>query len=231
MYRVIKRLCDFLLSLVAIVCLLWLLIPIVIILLLTGEHYVFYFQERIGIGGKPFRVWKFATMLKNSPNIGTGTITVRNDPRVLPFGSFLRKTKLNELPQLINILIGNMSIIGPRPMVRKGFETYNEEVREVILKIKPGLSGIGSVVFRDEEYYISLANNPVGFANEVIHPHKGNLEIWYYKNQSLYVDFMIIFLTIWVILFPKSDLIYKIFPTLPRKDFMEEVNKYNKKEK
>lgn len=228
MYRVIKRFCDFVLSLIAIVCLLWLLIPITIILLLTGEHYVFYFQERIGLGGKPFKVWKFATMLKNSPNIGTGTITVRNDPRVLPFGSFLRKTKLNELPQLINILIGNMSIIGPRPMVRKGFETYDEQVREAISKMKPGLSGIGSVVFRDEEYYISLAKDPVGFASEVIHPHKGNLEIWYYNNRSLYVDFMIIFLTIWVIVFPKSDLIYKVFPTLPRKDFMQEVNRYNK---
>lgn len=230
MYRFIKRLCDFVLSLIAIVCLLWLLIPITIILLLTGEHYVFYFQERIGLGGKPFKVWKFATMLKNSPNIGTGTVTVRNDPRVLPFGGFLRKTKLNELPQLINILIGNMSIIGPRPMVKKGFETYSEEVREAVSKMKPGLSGIGSVVFRDEEYYISLANDPVGFASEVIHPHKGNLEIWYYKNRSLYVDFMIIFLTVWVIIFPKSDLIYKVFPTLPRKDFMKEVEKYNKKE-
>lgn len=227
MYEVFKRLCDCILSLIAIVCLLWLLIPITIILLLTGEHYVFYFQERIGKGGKPFKVWKFATMLKNSPNIGTGTITTRNDPRVLPFGKVLRKTKLNELPQLINILIGNMSIIGPRPMVEKGFLSYNEQVRKVLKEMKPGLSGIGSVIFRDEEYYISLANDPVKFASEVIHPHKGNLEVWYYKNRSLYVDFMIIFLTVWVILFPKSELVYKIFPTLPRKDFLKEVGIFN----
>lgn len=229
MYQAIKRFCDFVLSLLALVCLSWLLIPIAIILLLTGEHYVFYFQERIGKGGKPFKVWKFATMLKNSPNIGTGTITTRNDPRVLPFGKVLRKTKLNELPQLINILIGNMSIIGPRPMVEKGFLSYNEQVRQVLKEMKPGLSGIGSVIFRDEEYYISLANDPVKFASEVIHPHKGNLELWYYKHRSLYVDFMIIFLTVWVILFPKSELVYKIFPSIPRKDFLKEVEKFNQK--
>ena len=227
MYKFFKRLFDFWLSLIALVLLSWLLIPIAIILLLTGEHYVFYFQERIGQGGKPFKVWKFATMLKNSPNIGTRTITTRNDPRVLPFGKFLRMTKLNELPQLINILIGNMSIIGPRPLVKSGYDSYNDEVKACISKVKPGLSGIGSVVFRDEEYYISLSKDPIRFANEVIHPHKGNLEIWYYNNRSLYVDFMIIFLTCWVILFPKSDLMYKIFPSLPKKDFLKEVERWN----
>ncbi|MBR1626132.1 MAG: sugar transferase [Bacteroidales bacterium] len=229
MYLFFKRLFDIFLSFIALVCLSWLLIPIAIILLLTGEHYVFYFQERIGKGGKPFNVWKFATMLKNSPNIGTGTTTLRNDPRVLPFGKFLRMTKLNELPQLINILIGNMSIIGPRPMVKKSWDKYSDEVKACISKVKPGLSGIGSVIFRDEEYYISLAKEPVKFAEQIIHPHKGNLEIWYYKNRSLYVDFMIIFLTCWVILFPKSNLIYKVFPTLPRKDLQEEVKIWNEK--
>ena len=227
MYLILKRFFDFILSLIALICLSWLLIPIAIILLLTGEHYVFYFQERIGLGGKPFKVWKFATMLKNSPNIGTGTITTRNDPRVLPFGQFLRMTKLNELPQLINILIGNMSVIGPRPMVKKGFDDYSEEVKRCISKVKPGLSGIGSVIFRDEEYYISLAKDPVKFSHEVIHPHKGNLEIWYYNNRSLYVDFMIIFLTCWVILFPKSNLTYKIFPSRPQKNFLKEVEIWN----
>src|SRR5574344_225804 len=129
MYKLIKRFLDFLLALIAIIILLPFMIPIIIGLLLTGEHYVFYFQERIVKGGKPFYIWKFATMLKNSPNIGTGTVTTRNDPRVLPMGKFLRKTKINELPQLINILIGNMSIIGPRPLVQDGFDLYSQEVR------------------------------------------------------------------------------------------------------
>ncbi|MED9963013.1 MAG: sugar transferase [Bacteroidales bacterium] len=227
MYRIIKRLFDFVMALLALTVLSPLLIPVIIGLLLTGEHYVFYFQERIGKGGKAFDIWKFATMLKNSPNIGTGTVTTRNDPRVLPMGKFLRKTKINELPQLINILIGNMSIIGPRPLVKKTYDLYADDVKECISKVTPGLSGIGSVIFRDEEYYVSKAKNPVEFARQYIQPQKGELEKWYYHNRSLYVDFMIIFLTCWVIVFPKSDLVYKVFKTLPRLDLEKDVETFN----
>ena len=115
-----KRFFDIVLSGLAILCLSPLLIPVVIILKLTGEHYIFYTQERIGLGGKPFGLLKFATMLKNSPNMGAGDITTHNDPRVLPFGRILRKTKINELPQLFNIFLGDMSIIGPRPLTEIG---------------------------------------------------------------------------------------------------------------
>jgi lipopolysaccharide/colanic/teichoic acid biosynthesis glycosyltransferase len=166
-------------------------------------------------------------MLKNSPNIGTGTVTTRNDPRVLPMGKFLRKTKINELPQLINILIGNMSIIGPRPLVKKTYDLYADDVKECISKVTPGLSGIGSVIFRDEEYYVSKAKDPVEFACQYIQPQKGELEKWYYHNRSLYVDFMIIFLTCRVIVFPKSDLVYKVFKTLPRLDLEKDVETFN----
>jgi lipopolysaccharide/colanic/teichoic acid biosynthesis glycosyltransferase len=227
MYKIIKRLFDFVMALLALTVLSPLLIPVIIGLLLTGEHYVFYFQERIGKGGKAFDIWKFATMLKNSPNIGTGTVTTRNDPRVLPMGKFLRKTKINELPQLINILIGNMSIIGPRPLVKKTYDLYADDVKECISKVTPGLSGIGSVIFRDEEYYVSKAKDPVEFACQYIQPQKGELEKWYYHNRSLYVDFMIIFLTCWVIVFPKSDLVYKVFKTLPRLDLEKDVETFN----
>jgi len=226
-YKVIKRLFDFLMAFIASVVLLPFMIPIIIGLLLTGEHYVFYFQERIGKGGKPFYIWKFATMLKNSPNIGTGTVTTRNDPRVLPMGKFLRKTKINELPQLINILIGNMSIIGPRPLVQDGFDLYSQEVRNCVAKLTPGLSGIGSVIFRDEEYYISKAKEPIKFAKQYIQPQKGELEKWYYYHRSLYVDFMIIFLTCWVIIFSKSELVYKVFKTLPKLNLEKNVEEFN----
>lgn len=229
MYKIIKRLFDILLSLIAILCLSWLLIPIMIILLCTGEHEIFYKQTRIGKGGKPFGVLKFATMLKNSPNMGMGTVTTRDDPRVLPVGKFLRKTKLNELPQLFNILLGSMSIIGPRPMVQRGYEAYNEEVKRCYNAMTPGLSGAGSVIFRDEEYYVSKSTDPVGFMRDVIQPFKGNLEVWYYNHRSLWVDFMLIFLTVWVVLFPKSELMYKVFPTLPRKDFDKAVEEFNAK--
>lgn len=229
MYKLLKRLFDILMSLVAIICLSWLLIPIMIILLCTGEHEIFYKQTRIGKGGKTFGVLKFATMLKNSPNMGTGTVTTRNDPRVLPFGGFLRKTKLNELPQLFNILFGSMSIIGPRPMVQRGYDAYSDEAKRCYNAMTPGLSGIGSVVFRDEEYYISKAVDPVGFMRDVIQPFKGNLEVWYYNHRNCWVDLLLIFLTVWVVLFPKSALMYKVFPDLPRTNFDEEVEQYNKR--
>jgi lipopolysaccharide/colanic/teichoic acid biosynthesis glycosyltransferase len=216
MYDFIKRSLDILLSFMALIVFSPVLIPICILLLLTGEHEVFYFQERTGRDGKPFHVWKFATMIKNSPNTGTGTITTRNDPRVLPVGRFLRKTKINELPQLINILIGDMSIIGPRPLLKKNFDFYEKEVRECAGKLRPGLSGIGSIVFRDEEFYISQAADPIKYYNEKIHPVKGELEKWYFYHKSLYVDFMMVFLTCWVIIFPKSNLIYSIFKNLPK---------------
>ena len=174
-----------------------------------------------------FNLLKFATMLKDSPNIGTGLVTTRNDPRVLPFGKFLRKTKLNELPQLFNILFGSMSIVGPRPMVEKDYEAYTEEARKCYDAMTPGLSGIGSVVFRDEEYYTSKAKDPMEFLRKYIQPFKGDLEVWYYNNRSLWVDCKIIFLTVWVILFPKSDFAYKMFPSLPRKDLALLVEDYN----
>ena len=228
MYGFVKRFFDVLSSLVALICLSPIMIPICVVLLLTGEHHVFYFQKRIGLKNKTFDIWKFATMLKNSPNMGTGMLTARKDPRVLPFGRFLRKTKLNELPQLINILKGDMSIVGPRPMVDKTFAAYPEEIRNKIYDSLPGLTGIGSIVFRDEEYYISSVNDPVAFYNEVIQPHKGDLEIWYRDNKSLRVDVLIILLTAWAILFPLNDAVYKIFGNLPRKDIAAEVEEFNR---
>lgn len=227
MYQITKRLFDILMSLIAILCLSWLLIPIIIILLCTGEHYIFYKQMRVGRGGKLFGVLKFATMLKDSPNIGTGLVTTRNDPRVFPFGRFLRKTKLNEVPQLFNVLGGSMSIVGPRPMVQPDYDAYSEEAKQCYNDITPGLSGIGSILFRDEEYYISKAKEPMVFLRSIIQPFKGELEIWYHHNRSLRVDFLIIFLTVYVVLFPKSELVYKIFPTLPRKDFEKAVEEFN----
>ena len=229
MYQFIKRIFDIILSLIAIICLSWLLIPIIIILLCTGEHYIFYKQMRVGKGGNMFAVLKFATMLKDSPNIGAGLVTTRNDPRVLPVGKFLRKTKLNELPQLFNILLGSMSIIGPRPMVQPDYDAYTEEAKQCYNAMAPGLSGIGSIVFRDEEYFISKAKEPMRFLRDIIQPFKGELEIWYFQNRNLWVDIKIIFLTVWTILFPNSGLVYKTFPTLPQKDFNDEVELFNEK--
>jgi|ERR1017187_848000 lipopolysaccharide/colanic/teichoic acid biosynthesis glycosyltransferase len=212
----VKRFFDIFFSLVALCILSPLLIPICIGLLLTGEHYIFYFQKRIGYLNKPFFIWKFATMLKNSPHIGTGIHTTRKDPRILPLGNFLRKTKINELPQIINILKGDMSIVGPRPLVDKTFEPYPEHVKTVIYNVKPGLTGIGSIVFRDEEHLLSETKLSLqDFYKSHISPYKGELELWYQKHLNFYTDFMLIFLTAWVIVFPKSQLVYRIFKDLP----------------
>ena len=219
MYKLfIKRFLDIVLSSIAIIILSPILLPVMIGLLCTGENYIFYKQERIGYKNKKFNIYKFATMLKDSPNLGTGLHTTTNDPRILPLGGFLRKTKINELPQLFNILFGSMSIVGPRPLVDKTFEPYLEHVKKNIYNVKPGLSGIGSIVFRNEEELMSKSEIPIDqFYKIFISPYKGELELWYQKNLTSYTDFVIIFSTIWVVFFPKSNFIYRAFKNLPKK--------------
>jgi lipopolysaccharide/colanic/teichoic acid biosynthesis glycosyltransferase len=213
-----KRLIDILISLIAIIILSPLLVPIMILLLLTGEHYIFYLQDRIGYKNKKFKIIKFATMLKASPSLGTGSLTVKNDPRILPMGGFLRKTKINELPQLINIFIGDMSIVGPRPQMEFDFLKYSKEVQSMINNVKPGLTGIGSIIFRDEEVFFSKSNmDPHDYDRKFIAPYKGELERWYQNNNTFLTDLRIVFLTAWIILFPRSNLVYRIFKDLPER--------------
>ena len=152
------RILDIIFACIALAILLPLFIPVILILILTGENKVFYLQNRVGFKNKNFKIIKFVTMLSNSENIGTGSLTLKNDPRVLPFGSFLRKTKINELPQIINIIKGDLSIVGPRPQMRVDFEKYSKNIQKKIYNVKPGLTCIGSIIFRDEESLISLAS-------------------------------------------------------------------------
>ncbi|HEY4148713.1 MAG TPA: sugar transferase, partial [Chitinophagaceae bacterium] len=218
MYSFIKRFFDILISLLVLVLLLPFLLPIAVILRFTGEGYVFYYQKRIGYHNRYFDIIKFATMLKNSPNMGTGSITLRNDPRLLPMGKFLRKSKINELPQILNVLKGDMSIVGPRPLVDKTFNAYPEAMRHKVYDSKPGITGIGSVVFRDEEKLISESGMPPHeFYEQAVAPYKGALEIWYNRNKGFRVDSMILLLTVWAILFPQSDITHKVFKDLPQR--------------
>ena len=216
------RILEILLSIFALLILLPLFIPIVIILLLTGEHKVFYLQNRVGYKNKNFKILKFVTMLSNSANMGAGSLTLKNDYRVLPFGSFLRKTKINELPQILNIIVGDLSIVGPRPQMQVDFDKYSVEVRQKIYNVKPGLTGIGSIVFRDEESLISLASeneNPHDFYKRVIAPYKGELEIWYQNHHSVYLDFQLIFITVWVIVAPETRIYEKWLVDFPKRNF------------
>ena len=223
MYKFFKRLTDILLAGLALIILSPILLIAIILLLITGEHEVFYYQKRIGYKNKPFYIWKFATMLKNSPNVGTGHITLRNDARVTWFGKILRITKINELPQIINVFNGDMTIVGPRPLMESGFKLYPKEIQDKIYNVKPGITGIGSLIFRDEEKLISASVNPVEMYGK-ISPFKGALEMWYQQNASLYVDWMIICLTAWSIIYPKNTLQNKFFKDLPAKEFVTSLH-------
>ncbi|MFZ1705245.1 MAG: sugar transferase [Saprospiraceae bacterium] len=223
MYLIIKRVMDILASGLALCILSPLLLPIMVGLRFTGEGYVWYFQERIGYKNRPFQIYKFATMLKNSPNMSGGLITLKKDPRITPMGGFLRSSKINELPQILNIFFGEMSVVGPRPLMKKSFDTYPLDVQKVIYNVKPGLTGIGSILFRDEEELLTKVKEKGGdtweYYSNTIYPYKGEVEKWYQTHQSLYVDMTCIFLTAWVIIFPNSILIHTIFPSLPKRSF------------
>jgi lipopolysaccharide/colanic/teichoic acid biosynthesis glycosyltransferase len=213
-----KRIFDIISSGILIVFISPLLIPLMILLRFTGEGKVFYVQQRIGKGGKSFGLLKFATMLENSQNLPGGDVTMGNDPRVLPVGKVLRKTKINELPQLINIFKGDISVVGPRPLTPKTFAFYPKHIQEEIKNLTPGLTGIGSIVFRDEESILANSTKPhLQCYEEDIAPYKGELEVWYKNHHSFYLDLQLIFLTIWVILFPDSHFYKKLYNDLPER--------------
>ena len=213
--KILIRFFDILFSSIAIIILLPFMIPIMVILKLTGEHDIFYVQKRVGRYGKEFNLLKFATMLRNSPNLPGGIFTAADDPRILPMGKFLRKTKINELPQLVNILTGQMSIVGYRPLMRYSYEKYSKETKQKIHYIKPGLSGIGSIVFRNEEVLIQNIDDKESFYKDVVMPYKGKLESWFVENISLSNYFKVIFVTVVIVVKPSTSIWKKMFKNLP----------------
>ena len=221
MYIFFKRLFDLFIASGAFLILLPLFVPIIILLRLTGEGEVFYLQERIGYKNSRFKIWKFATMLKDSLNMGTGSITLENDFRVTKIGKILRKTKINELPQIYNVIKGDITIVGPRPVLEQDWKLYPDSIINKIYDVKPGLTGIGSIIFRDEESLVSSVKDEDyhEFYERVIAPYKGKLEMWYQKNQSLSIDLKLIILTALVIVLPNNKLHEKWFEDLPERDF------------
>lgn len=216
----LKRVTDVLVSGIALVLLAVPLAIVVVILKLTGEREAFYFQERVGFKGRIFKVTKLVTMIKNSPNLGTQDITVKNDPRVLPVGKILRKTKLNEFPQFWDVFVGKLSLVGWRPLMPNGFADYPQWVQKKIVQVRPGLTGLGSLVFRDEEAVIASAEaegrDLRTCYREDILPYKGALESWYVDNQSITVDFKILVATALAVLIPKWKGFLSWFENLPQ---------------
>lgn len=212
-----KRLIDIIISSIILIGFVPIGIIIIILLSITGEGEIFYRQSRVGKDGKTIRLFKFTTMLKNSPNLGAGDITLKNDPRVLPFGKFLRKTKLNEFPQFINVLIGEMSIVGPRPLVINQYKMIPEKLLNKIRQLKPGITGIGSIIFRDEEFFLDKVKDraQLYYEKEIV-PYKSTLECWYFENKSTLCDLIIIILTVIAVILPKNKIHNFFFPNLPR---------------
>lgn len=210
------RLLDVLISFLLLIILVPIFLPVMLLLRFSGEGEIFYKQLRIGKNENTFKVLKFATMLKDSPSIGAGTITVRNDPRVLPVGRILRKTKINELPQLINVLKGDMSLIGPRPHAERDLLGVNKDDLKLFLQLAPGISGVASIIFRDEEIILHDSDDPRTLYDTVIAPYKAKLEVWYLDNQSLSKYIMLLFLTIYVVLRSDSGIMFRVFPQLPK---------------
>jgi len=213
----LKRIFDIVFSSIAILLVLPLFVPIIIILRFTGEGKVFYKQTRVGVDKRPFDLLKFSTMLENSSNMQSGDVTSANDPRVLPVGKILRKTKINELPQFFNILKGDMSLVGPRPTTFKNYSYYSEKIQLSIKHLKPGLTGVGSIIFRDEESFIKNASiSPIEYYKNEIAPFKGELELWYSQKQNFLVDTILVFITLIVVIVPSSKILNKTFTDLPK---------------
>jgi lipopolysaccharide/colanic/teichoic acid biosynthesis glycosyltransferase len=210
------RLFDILISSLALILLSPLLIIISFILSMTGEREVIYLQKRIGKDYRYFLIIKFATMKKNSPLIGSKTITLENDSRILPLGDFLRKTKINELLQFLNVLKGDMSLIGPRPLTQEIFNIYPKNISKIISTVKPGISGLGSLIFKNEYLLLKKNKNIKQIYTEEISKYKGLVEKYYVQNFTPFSYFKILILTIIILLTNKSKLVYKFFPGLPR---------------
>jgi lipopolysaccharide/colanic/teichoic acid biosynthesis glycosyltransferase len=155
---------------------------------------VFYMQKRVGAGGKDFRMIKFRTMVKNAEKKGLLTIGF-HDSRITKVGYFLRKHKLDELPQLINVLIGEMSFVGPRPEVRKYVDLYTAEQRQV-LTVRPGITDIASIAYFDENETLKESDDPEKKYIEQVMPHKLALNIKYLNDRSFFKDVDIILKTI-----------------------------------
>ncbi len=221
MYLVTKRFFDVVFSMTGLILLSPLLLLIIILLRWKGDGEIFYFQERVGHRNRNFRIWKFSSMLKNSINMGNKTVTLRNDPRITPIGKYLRITKINELPQIINVVLGDMSLVGARPLIPNSFKKYSQAVQDKIYITRPGVTGIGSLVFRDEEKLVTAVRNmgfePLDYYAKYIYPYKGALEMWYQENISFSTDLKILLLTFWQILFPKSELTFKIMRGMPKR--------------
>ena len=191
----LKRLVDMAVSFIGLVILSPVLLTVAVMIKRDSKGPVFYRGERIGRFGKPFRMYKFRTMVLYADKIGDSS-TPADDPRITKVGWFIRsKYQLDELPQLINVLKGDMSLIGPRPQVPWAVELYTDEEKQAILSVRPGMTDYASVRFPNEGEILKGSLSPDKDYLEKIAPEKTRLQLEYVKNHSLWVDFKILLRT------------------------------------
>jgi lipopolysaccharide/colanic/teichoic acid biosynthesis glycosyltransferase len=190
----LKRLFDIIFSTLGLIMLLPLFIIISIAILINDGFPIFYLQERIGLNLKPFLLLKFRSMYKDAATKGLLTVGNR-DSRITKIGYFIRKYKIDELPQLINVLIGNMSLVGPRPEVKKYVDLYDTQ-QQKILSIKPGITDYASIAYSNENEILTNSSEPEKTYIQEVMPHKLSLNLKYLNEQSLMTDIKIIFNTI-----------------------------------
>ena len=188
-----KRILDLVVSLVGLMCLLPLLVLVAVLIKLDSTGPVFFRQTRMGMRFRPFQILKFRTMVQDSSTRGQ-SITVGDDPRITRVGWFLRKTKIDELPQLINVLRGEMTFVGPRPEVPQYVELFRHDYEE-ILKIRPGITDLASIKYRDEAALLGQSKNPEEEYVTRVLPDKISLGKEYIRCSSLAFDLRLIFRT------------------------------------
>lgn len=189
-----SRLFDILSSLVGILFLSPFLLLISLLIIMDSGLPVFYFQERIGLHGKPFQLLKFRSMKTGSDKKGLLTIG-SGDSRITKMGFFLRKFKLDEIPQLFNVLKGDMALVGPRPEVRKYVELYNDEQKQ-ILNVRPGITDLASIEYINENDLLAASSDPEASYIKEVMPHKIQINILYLKERSFFKDIQVIIKTL-----------------------------------
>lgn len=190
----IKRMLDIFASGTGLILLSPLMVLTAFLIKVDSPGPVFFKQERVGKGFRPFLIYKFRTMIEDAPRKGTA-ITIGNDPRITRIGRLLRRTKFDELPQLINVLKGDMSLVGPRPEVPRYVEMFRQEYAE-ILRIRPGITDMASLKFRDEATVLGRFENPEEkYVTDVL-PEKIKLAKEYARQSSLFFDLGVIFKTL-----------------------------------
>jgi len=190
-----KRIFDLFFVIPGLIVLLPIFALVALIIKLKDGGNVLFKQTRVGKNGKHFKVLKFRTMVMNAEQLGD-KITTGSDPRITPIGSFLRKYKLDELPQLINVLKGEMSLVGPRPEVPEYVEYYPAETREIVLSVPPGITDKASIEFVNENELLSDSDDPVSDYKNKVLPVKLAYNVDYVKERSLWMDFSLIFKTV-----------------------------------